>query len=327
MKLGAFEDKNFASAKLHSVNVILLSATSGPFFAAIVAGQVDIFVLLLCTVHIALISKGRPAVGGFVLAFGFWIKIYPLALLVYALSRPDARRIFLGFLVGLLTVPLVLTPIVPFHLYKLYFLELLPKLSGATIINIYNQSLAAFFMRLSLPLNASVDSFQAYMVPTSIRLSITIAAVTFIGAISAVAKLTKGPNIPLLAMILSIFAVFAPLGWGHTYVYIFPLAYFAWLIGRKIQSGITFVFLAVIYAALLVPAYRTFSVELYLPELACKILYSRYLFATVFLIFMAAILIRVNWSNRSDAYGSSDACGKHGSLEGQAREGYLNGSS
>lgn len=298
LRLSDFEDKSLSLSGLEKINVIVLAAVSGPFFAAVVAGQVDILVLLLCTIHITLATRNRPIRSGFVLAVGFWIKIYPVILLAYAFSRPDAKRIFLGFLCGVLTIPLILAPIVPLQLYEQYFLEYLPKLSGGTIVNIYNQSASAFFVRLSLPIEESIRSFQAQVVPTSLRFSISLVAMIMVGSISYAAKQTGGFKLPLFAMILAVFAIFAPLGWGHTYVYIGPLAYFTWFIGKKIQSKVSIYLLAISYAALLIPAYRTFSMRPYFPELVYKILYSRYLFVTLFLIILAAVLIRIAKSDK-----------------------------
>jgi hypothetical protein len=291
--LSDFNDKAVAISRLSRTNLVLLSTVSGPFFAAITAGQVDILVLLLCVAYIALIVQDRPVIGGLVLAIGFWIKLYPVVLLAYVLSRRDAFQILLGFAFGLLIVPLVLAPAVPFELYRLYFLDLLPRFSGSTIVNIYNQSLAAFYTRLNLPLSAGIHSFQVYAVPTSVRLPIAAGAIAIAASISVVTKFVKPATLPLLAMILAIFAVFAPLGWGHTYVYIFPLVYSTWIMGRQAQSTFTPIFVGIIYLTLLIPAYRVLPFNPILPELIYKIIYSRYLFSTAFLLLISAMLVRV----------------------------------
>jgi len=299
--LGLLDGSGFATSRFGRANLMLLTATSGPFFAAVAAGQVDILVLLVCVVHIALIMQGRPVLGGLVLAVGFWIKIYPAALLAYAFFRPNTYRILIGFLLGLMIVPLLSAPIVPIQLYGAYFFDLLPKLSSRTIVNIYNQSLSAFCVRLGLPLSVSTDSFMTYTVPDSIRRSVVIGGIAVMAGIAASTRFVKSPVMPLVAMILAMFAIIAPLGWGHTYVYVLPLIYSTWLMGRQTRSKVISVFVVLVYLVMLVPTYKIFPLNPDVPELAYKIVYSRYLFSTIFLLIVAAFLVRIN-------------CGKAGQL-------------
>jgi hypothetical protein len=303
--LGEVSDKAGAMSKLVKINLVLLSCVSGPFFAAVAAGQVDILVLFLCVAHIVLIVRGRPVLGGLVLAVGFWIKIYPIILLAYALSRRDALRILAGFAFGLIIVPLVLAPAVPLPLYRIYFLDLLPKFSGNTIVNIYNQSLAAFYARLNLPLGTGISSFQVYAIPASIRLPIAAGAISIAVGVSIVTRLIKPATIPLIAMILAIFAIVAPLGWGHTYVYMLPLACSAWVMGRELRSKLTHILIVMTYLVLLVPAYRVFPLDVHIPELAYWILYSRYLFSAILLLLISAMLIRISYSDMRQTNGTA----------------------
>lgn len=309
INLSEVSDKAAAISKLGKVNLVLLSGVSGPFFAAVASGQVDILVLFLCVAHIVLIMRGRPVLGGLVLAAGFWIKIYPIILLAYALSRRDVIRILAGFAFGLFIVPLVLAPVVPFALYRIYFLDLLPKFSGNTIVNIYNQSLAAFYARLNLPLSTSIGSFQVYAVPASIRLPIAAGAIAFAAGVSVVTRLIKPATIPLLAMIFATFAIVAPLGWGHTYVYALPLVCSAWLMGRQLRSKLPHIFIGIAYVVLLVPAYRRFPLDAHIPNQIYQIVYSHYLFATVFLLLISAVLIQINWRNMRHANETSANAG------------------
>lgn len=300
--LGLLDGSGFATSRFGRANLMLLTATSGPFFAAIAAGQVDILVLLVCVVHIALIMQGRPVLGGLVLAVGFWIKIYPAALLAYAFFRPNTYRILIGFLLGLMIVPLLSAPIVPIQLYEAYFFDLLPKLSSRTIVNIYNQSLSAFCVRLGLPLSVSTDSFMTYTVPDSIRRSVVIGGIAVMAGIAASTRFVKSPVMPLVAMILAMFAIIAPLGWGHTYVYVLPLIYSTWLMGRQARSKAISVFVVLVYLVMLVPTYKIFPLNPDVPELAYKIVYSRYLFSTIFLLIVAAFLVRINCGKAGQLY-------------------------
>jgi hypothetical protein len=305
-------DKAAAISRLGKINLVLLSAVSGPFFAAVTSGQVDILVLLLCVAHVVLIMRGRPLLGGLALAAGFWIKIYPIVLLAYAISRRDALRILAGFAFGLIIVPLVLAPAVPFALYRIYFLDLLPKFSGNTIVNIYNQSLAAFYARLNLPLSTSIASFQVYAVPASIRLPIAAGAIATAASISMLIRLIKPATIPLLAMVFAIFAIFSPLGWGHTYVYMLPLACSAWLMGREIRSKLTHILIGMTYLALLVPAYQVFPLDAHISDLIYQIIYSRYLFSTILLLLISAMLIRITWRDMGHANRTAANAGNPG---------------
>ena len=304
-------DKATAMSQPGKINLVLLSGVSGPFFAAVAAGQVDILVLLLCVAYVVLIVRGRPVLGGLVLAAGFWIKIYPIILLAYALSRRDALRILAGFASGLIIVPLALAPAVPFALYRIYFLDLLPKFSENTIVNIYNQSLAAFYARLNFPLSTSIVSFQVYAVPASIRLPIVAGTIAVAAGISVVTRLIKPATIPLLAMIFAMFAIVAPLGWGHTYVYSLPLVCSAWLMGRELRSKLPHIFIGITYVVLLVPAYRKFPLDPHISNQIYQIIYSHYLFATISLILISAVLIHTNWR---DVHHANETAANTGNL-------------
>jgi len=269
--------------------IVVLAVASGPFFSVVSAGQVDTVILLLCIGYITLIQYHRPTLAGAILVLGFWIKIYPVVLLVYGLRRSEALRIFAGFLVGLITIPLVALPMLPLELYKIYYMQFLPALSDGTIIGIYNQSASAFWIRLNLSILEPIETLNVYPIGIWIRIAILIPALAALASIAATVK-RGAPNRILAAMMMTTIAPISPLGWGHTYVYMIPLMVATWFLARALKSMVSRVILAGIYVTILVPAYHQFPVLPGVPELFYKVLYSRYLFAALVLLAIAAIL-------------------------------------
>ena len=101
-------------------SLLLIGFATAPVFHNLKYGQVNVLVLAIGLGFLWLLRKDRPFAAALVLSVGFWLKLYPLALVLLGLRRGWAARGALGLLVGIVAVPLVLLPIVPAELYRQY---------------------------------------------------------------------------------------------------------------------------------------------------------------------------------------------------------------
>jgi len=67
--------------------------------------------------------------------------------------------------------------------------------------------------------------------------------------------------------------------------------------GRQVRPKLTHIVIGMTYLILLVPAYRIFPFDARISDLVYHIIYSRYLFSTILLLSISAMLIRINWSD------------------------------
>lgn len=266
------------------VAVLVLGLASGPVLAVMVAGQVDSLVLCLCITHVVLLRSGRGAAAGAVLAVGFWIKIYPALLLAYALWTPGRNRVAVGFAAVMLAVPVLALPVVPAELYGTYFLDLMPALSGRTIVNIYNQSAAAFLTRLDLPIGEALRSYDAFLIRPTDKLSILAAALAGIVLMARHARRPGGLDLVVAASLIAMIGPVAPLGWGHTYVYVLPLLVVTLALALKQGSATLPGVIAALFATICVPAYHRMPFLNDAPPLVQNLVYSRYLLVTLVLL-------------------------------------------
>lgn len=308
MWLRAVDQAGLAPASLtraDQVALLVLGLAAGPVLAVAVAGQVDSLVLCLCVAHVVLLRSGRSGAAGAVLAVGFWIKLYPALLLAYALLTPGRNRIAFGFAVAVLAVPVLALPVVPAGLYQAYFLELLPALSGRTIVNIYNQSAAAFLTRLDLPISEALRSYDAYPVRPADKLGILAAALAGIALLVRLARRPGGLDLVVAASLIAMIGPVAPLGWGHTYVYVLPLLVVALALALKQGGAVLPGAIAVLFATICIPAYRRLPFLIDAPPLVQNLVYSRYLLATLTLLGITWLLV----SARGRRHRSGEAAG------------------
>lgn len=273
------------------VALLVLGLAAGPVFAGAAAGQVDSIVLCLCVAYIVLLRSGRSAAAGAILAVGCWIKIYPALLLVYALRTPGRNRVAAGFAITGLAVPVLALPIVPAGLYVAYFLDLLPTLSGRTIVNIYNQSAAAFLTRLDVPIRESLQTFDAYPIRPAVRLGILVAALSSIALLMRLARRPAGLDLVVVASLIAIIGPIAPLGWGHSYIYVLPLLVVALALALERRSVMLAGVVVAVFTAMSIPAYRRFTFLADAPSLVQNLVYSRYLLATLLLLGITWLLV------------------------------------
>jgi hypothetical protein len=291
------------------VTQFVIGNTARPMFEAAWAGQIDPIVLFLCIAYLALMQRGHLPWAGALLALGCWIKIYPALLLVHAMQHPDRRRCLVGFVAMAILVPLVVSPAVPVSLYVRYFTQALPILSGHAITNIYNQSAAAFFTRLDLPIQESLTAYHAHPIGAVARFGVSLAALAAIAVMLRLAE--RGPlsDVVLAASIIALVGPIAPLGWGHTYVYILPLLYITFIMARVARAWGTVAGVAAVLAVLAIPPHHHFPGLAFLPTALLDLVYSRYLLASSFLLVIAWLLYVTRLRSAAD-HGASGWAGE-----------------
>ncbi|MEO6564343.1 MAG: glycosyltransferase 87 family protein [Nitrosospira sp.] len=266
----------------------LLVLASGPAFSTSVSGQVNSVVLALCLGAILFGMRRQPLVGGAMLAFACWIKIYPVLLVVAMLGIKSQRATaFFSIAAGVLLLVAML-PLIPFVLYEHYFLHLLPVMGGKITSHLYNQSVTASAIRLSLP----VDQWFAWLtidVPRWVRL-LNAAILVGVLAMFSFTRLSKSSDSLLVTLLaLAFIPLIAPLGWGHSFLFTIPLVAYCAVYCERPAIRLTAV---VAWFLLLVPAYSILGPLRQLGALVVvEVLYFRY-----FLAACAVISVALAWA-------------------------------
>ncbi|MBS0254783.1 MAG: DUF2029 domain-containing protein [Proteobacteria bacterium] len=264
----------------------LMAMASGPVFACR-GGQVDLLVLCLALGAVACALGQRAGLAGVQIALGAWFKIYPVLLLPpLLLATPQWRRLLAGFAAAAVAVPLASLPFLPLPVWHTYFGTMLPQLSARAIVNIYNQSLSAVWLRAQLPGPAVAYTFDALPVPAMVRATVLALGAASVGWFALAIRRGAPPLLASLAVLATI-SPLAPLGWGHAYVYVLPL----WLAlaarARTLRDMPAALLLGALWLLLLASAHRQFA----LAEahwMIAQLLYARYALAATLLLAMAA---------------------------------------
>lgn len=273
-----------------AVATLCLMMTTGSVFSAR-AGQIDPLILLLCIGSVVLMVK-KPLLSGVLIGIGAWIKIYPILLLlhVFLMPKPVWQRVLIGIFVTVIGGAWIAILLMPDDLIWRYFSVILPSLSGRTIVNIYNQSLSAISLRLALPLQESMTTFNAYPVPVSINYLIKASVASLLLIALRMVRQHRG-QFYLVALILAAIPLIAPLGWGHTFVYILPLASLVFL-KAYLHSGTAFFVAVLAYCLILPTAHHNFSYLEGAPVFVFQALFARYAIATIIFASMGFYFLR-----------------------------------
>ena len=264
----------------------LLILASGPAFTTSVSGQVNSIVLVLCVGGILMGMRGKPIVGGIMLAFACWIKIYPVLLVVAMLSIKSLRLTAFVSVMACVLLPVAMIPLVPLVLYEQYFLQLLPVMAGKVTSNLSNQSITATIIRFSVPVNQWSEWINVD-VPGWIR-ALNGTVLVGVMAMFSFTRISKFPDFLLVTLLsLAFIPLIAPLGWGHSYLFSMPLV--AYCIVYCEQMAIRVV-AAVAWFLLLVPAYSILSPLREFATPVVEVLYFRY-----FIAVWAVILFALAW--------------------------------
>ena len=208
---------------------VLFAVASAPTFQTMKFAQVGPLVLL-CGLGALWWFDRRPASAGLVLAAGFWLKLYPLALAPLGLLRAGRGRFAAGLAAGLVLAPLLLLPAVPASLYPEYVRERVPTVGATTSTYALNQSLPAALERALRPADDMLNNRTAASVRPGVRRATGVVGVLLLGCLVVAAwrgyvgRLTAGYLVLALLPFLSNF------GWEHSYVLALPLVLAALLV-------------------------------------------------------------------------------------------------
>jgi alpha-1,2-mannosyltransferase len=268
--------------------VMLIALASGPAYMNAIFGQVNTFVLLAAVAFVTR-AAAMPAVAGFALGAGTWLKIYPAFL---ALMGAWDARVWraIGFAaVAAVAIVVVLLPVVPLSAYEA-FAAILPQRAGVTAIHITNQSLVAFLERFRY----GPDLFLNWTGQQAVTVTGSVRAVHALVSILLVLKCwldsrKQGADLTIAASMMALVAVIAPLGWGHTYVMVLPLVMLQLIAMRGAPWPIAMlIFLCVM--ALMIPAGRHLPID-NAPSWLQNVVYSRYLLAALALVITSTVSV------------------------------------
>lgn len=277
------------------IALVLFALVTGPVFTCR-HGQVDTLILFIIVGGTALAWQANlrlRALGGAVLAFGAWVKIYPVLILVGLLF--DKRRrvaVFAGFIAGGIIVPLLAAIVFPLSVWVDFFRDMLPAMAQRTIVNVDNQSLSADIMRLFwVPRDRVMTSFDAVVVPAAVRLGVSLFGLGIIAAMQWRVERAGAPSLIVAGCVMAVISLIAPLGWGHSYAYVLPLMVMvaAQAIAARRWGWLGVVALA--WVAMTIPAHRHFGFAEWNPVI-WHLTYSRYALATLGLLAAAWALAR-----------------------------------
>ena len=269
------------------VAVTLIAVALGPSYMNAIFGQVNTLVLASAVAFVA-IAPAKPLAAGSLLALGAWLKIYPALLVATGIWDRRTWRAIAWAAVAALAVVVAAMPVIPLAAYDTFVRQVLPARIDTTAIHITNQSLVAFLERFRYPSELFLNwtGQQAVTISPVLR---AVNAATAGAVIVLLAKLATSPPrvVYVGAVLMALVSVYAPLGWGHTYVMVLPLLILNLLsmqdAGRARAIGV-----AACVVALMIPAGRRFAFIEAGPDWFQNVMYSRYLLATLALILLGA---------------------------------------
>jgi hypothetical protein len=133
-------------ARIALCAVAIVLGLMQPAFDAIAYGQVDVVLLLLVTVALLALQRGRPAIVGLAVALAALLKLYPLVLLLFLAARREWRAVVwtAAWLVALVAVAVA---VMGWREHLIYASEVLPRIGGGTGW-VENQTVNGFLSRL-----------------------------------------------------------------------------------------------------------------------------------------------------------------------------------
>ncbi|HYE87234.1 MAG TPA: glycosyltransferase family 87 protein [Vicinamibacterales bacterium] len=275
--------------RLTAAAATVIALSLGPTYMNAVFGQVNAFVLGSSVAFVATAFR-RPMVAGAALALGSWLKIYPMLLAWIASWDRRAWRALGNALAAAVMVVALSLIVVPIDAYRMFLFDVLPTRSDKTAIHITNQSLIAFLERFRY----EPPMFLNWTGEQAITFSEGVRAINFglLGIALVVLRFARARlhGVHAAAMLMALIAIVAPLGWGHMYVMALPLVV-SQLIALRQASPVKALAIAACVCALMLPAGRHLPLDS-APAFLQNIVYSRYLLATIVLVWISAVSVR-----------------------------------
>ena len=261
---------------------VLLCICCAPAFLDASFGNVNSLLLLLSVVYIGLLSNRKNVAAGIVLSIAFWLKLYPVLLLEAILFVKNRSRVLWGFSGGVVTIGLVGLQFIPISTFREFFLEIVPAYSHQTVTHAFNQSITATLYRAVLP-SSMFFSYDEILVPLWIRavaLGVLLAGVSI--PLIAYLKKKEVTIVHAVAFLCALIPLYTPIGWGYTFVLMYPALLLVFL--RRSERNSLALFVCILcWAALAFPSFH--RIEGWgIPSWIRLIYYSRYTMADLVIV-------------------------------------------
>ena len=260
----------------------LIVLSTGPSYVTYAFGQVNVIVLYLCLLYLLAIRGDHNLLAGMCLAAGFWLKFYPVFLLSLAPLEKHPIRLLSWSLGWIAMLPLLCSPFLPLPLYIKYFGEIYPALAEQTSAHVYNQSIQAFLMRLSLGDWGLADWGPILTTQSAIwnNNAVMLVLMTVVGWRYYV---KRDEFFRAYFSLMAIIPAVVTYGWGGTYMLALPLLVLLLVHGIRGGWMAWFIF-SIVWLAFLLPSYRPLLSLLPADGWSAFFYYSRYLFLTLFAV-------------------------------------------
>lgn len=256
---------------------ILLIVSTGPAYHNYLSFQVNFIVLNCCLAYILFSNAKWFKSAGVILAFGIWLKIYPILLLGLGILYKKYRPSFYWTLAFIVILPIIFSPIIPLELYSYYIIEILPELGSTGSTSIQNQSMLASVARQIMPIDGL--RFDEFEVTFELRVLSLIVAVSFCIA-ALIQRIRNGENVdnslPLAVCAMTV--MISAMSWSYSWVLAMPFLCYMYF-----YSQYPFILLLCCMAYFL-PGYSVLENIIPYQSILGSVIYSRYSIAMTFLI-------------------------------------------
>ena len=206
----------------------LLIVSLAPVTQTLMIGHFNIVVLATFVTGGFFASRHYSRTAGLIVAIGFWLKLYPVALVALFLSLRELRPA--AFWSASCSIALALLSLIwiPQSWYMEYFSVFLPAMQKFTVPG-HSQSIAAQLVHLDTNLGRRISTgdldFIAWRLPFSLLLLSKAVLVAGFGL--AVAHIRRGRleaavHLEALAIILLTLLLYSPVAWTHHFVLAIP---------------------------------------------------------------------------------------------------------
>ena len=268
---------------------LVLTLCAAPTFIDSSFGNVNSVMLLLCVLYTLSFIKKNYLIAGVVLSIAFWLKLYPVLLLLTVLFADKKLRLLAGFSSGVIFIFLITLFILPISTFSDFFLTITPAYAQQTLTHAFNQSLSATALRLI----SGPDTYFAYnpvLTPVSIRaLTFLLLASSIICVLIIRIHAFSAPLVATSAFICAIIPLITPIGWGYTFVLTYPALLVLYAMGAA-DSRISGIIYILCWFSLAIPSYHNIEKSGF-PTLIRALYYSRYTLSTM--VIAAWLLIKM----------------------------------
>lgn len=185
-------------------------------------GQANTLVLASFVFALRMVQKRVFWLAAFIIAAGFWFKLYPLALIaLFGVSEKNSGIIWRTLMVTV-ALAVVALPVIPMALHHEYFGSFLPNLQRYTLPGIAH-SLSAQLLYFQEPAPVALPLFRSVVIPGGLNL--LSKGILLPGLLLSMLHMRlEGRRAPFeaLALLLVTLLIASPLAWGHHFVLILP---------------------------------------------------------------------------------------------------------